>query len=327
MPFENSLTLPWDTAILVLLLGSLGTGIASVLWLRRERKKSLIQKGGVSITGMISGLFFLVLAYGSFVEPQLITVTRETLPFPGDRPLTIAVLSDFHVGPYKGEGYVARVVSRVNALRPDIVLLVGDYVLTDEVTRGTLVALRPLRNLRPALGAFAVMGNHDHGVYRLFQNQSPASDHSDLVRDEFRSFGINVLSNASITLALGTGSVVVAGMEDALSGAADIEQTLRSMRPGIPVILLSHNPDIILDPLARTADLIVAGHTHGGQIRLPFLGPLSILPTRLGKKYDQGIFHVENGGTLAITRGIGESGPRARLFAPPEILLLEVIPQ
>ncbi len=327
MPLVNSLTLPWDAAILVMMTGFLGSTIGSVVWLNREKRRSIIQKIGVAFVGIVFGFLFLLVAYGSIIEPRIISITRERIPFPIHQTLTIAVLSDFHVGPYKKASFLRRVVTKVNKLQPDIVLLVGDFVLTHEVTPEALVALGPLKKLQAPLGIFAVLGNHDHGIYRLFQNQSHGIDHSDLVRDELQGFGITVLSNASKTLDIGNARMAIAGMEDALSGSADIEQTFASIPSEIPVILLSHNPDIILDPLARTSDLIVSGHTHGGQIRLPRIGPVSALPTRIGRKYDQGIFQLENGGTLAITRGIGESGPRARLFAPPEILLLELSPQ
>ena len=83
-----------------------------------------------------------------------------------------------------------------------------------------------------------------------------------------------------------------------------------------PIIMLAHDPSVILENHARYPHLIVSGHTHGGQIRLPFIGPIGRLPTQLGRKYDQGLFAVDKDTTLAITRGVGESGARARLFAP-----------
>ncbi len=322
----NSLTLPWDIGILVILGGSFAIALCANEWLKYRRGRPVWMQMGVLGTGAMSLLVFFVVFYGSFIEPQFITVTRETIPLPTPEPLRIAVISDLHVGPYKGARYLHRVVARINALRPDVVLLAGDLVLTGEVTADTLIALEPLAVLAPLIGTYAIMGNHDHGIYRSIGPLRPTRDHSDAVAERLSSMNITVLRNTSVTLGSGDNVFAVAGIEDALSGDADIVETFAGIPPGIPTILLSHNPDVILDPAALQADLIVSGHTHGGQIRLPWYGALASLPTHLGKAFDQGMFRLGSGAVLAITRGIGESGPRARLFAPPEILLIETVP-
>lgn len=324
MILANTLTLPWDLAILVMLSGSFGVTYAAWRKIRRKPKKPLLVRIGIMASSIVSGLFFLLIAYGSFIEPQIITVTRITVPLPLATPVKIAIISDLHVGPYKGAGFIRRVVRRINAETPDIVLVAGDLVLSDNVTAETLTALEPLKNLHPPLGTYVVMGNHDHGIYRLFTpEQRRPEDRSDLVSETLKGFGLSVLHNAQSDISVGNEHLWIAGIEDALSGQADIVKTLQGTGSGSPpVILMSHNPDIILDPLSRLADLIVAGHTHGGQIRLPWHGPVSALPTHIGRKYDQGIFQLGSGSTLLITRGVGESGPRARLFAPPEIMMI-----
>jgi predicted MPP superfamily phosphohydrolase len=91
-----------------------------------------------------------------------------------------------------------------------------------------------------------------------------------------------------------------------------------------PTILLAHNPDVILDEESTAANLVIAAHTHGGQIRLPFLGSLAPIPTKLGRAFDRGWFSLQEGRALFITTGVGESGVRARLFVPPQIDVLTV---
>lgn len=328
MTFANTLTIPWDIAILIMLSGSSGVTFAAWRWLYRSHCRLLWMRIPVTFVGTVMTCFFLLIAYGSFVEPQLITVTRVSIPFPIGQSIKIAVISDLHVGPYKGAGYIARVVRRINRELPDIVLIAGDMVLTDDVTPELLAELEPLKNLHPALGTFVIMGNHDHGIYRLFSpHQHRAEDRSDLMAEKLKGLGLIVLENAQSELRIGDDTLRIAGIEEALSGEADIEKTMHTPDSDSPVILIAHSPDIILDPLSRLATLIVTGHTHGGQIRLPGYGPVSALPTHIGRKYDQGIFHLEGGTTLAITRGIGESGPRARLFAPPEIMLITTLPK
>lgn len=322
--FANSLTLPWDIGIAALLGATGSIAAAGVLWVRK-RQRPLWMKCGVLALSTASLSAFLVVVYGSFIEPQIITVTRATVTLETPEPLRIAVISDLHVGPYKGARFIRRLVSRINQLQPDLVLMVGDLVLSEEVTAHDLSALEPLRNLHPVIGTYAIMGNHDHGIYRTQGVRPP--DHSDVVAERISSFGIRVLRNTSADIVSGENVFVIAGIEDALSGDADIVQTFSGIPRDRPTILLSHNPDVIMDPASLQADLIVSGHTHGGQIRLPWIGPLATLPTHIGQTFDQGLFQIGSNTTLAITRGVGESGPRARLFCPPEILLLETVAQ
>lgn len=323
---ENSLTFPWDLGIATILGATLGIVVCSHAWLRSRRIRPLWMKGGVLIGGSVSLLLFLIVFYGSFIEPQIITVTHVSIPFGTVEPLNIAVISDLHVGPYKGAGFIRRVVARINALHPDAVFIVGDLVLAEEVTADQLASLQPLGELSSLLGTYAIMGNHDHSIYRMGVHLPPVPDHSDAVAERLTSMGVHVLRNESNVIRSGENLFAVAGIEDALSGKADIVETLRGIPHGTPTFLLSHNPDVILDPASLDADIIIAGHTHGGQIRLPWYGALATLPTHLGQKFDQGVFRLGSGATLAITRGIGESGPRARLFAPPEILMIETVP-
>ncbi len=313
---------PWDMAITILLAGSFGVGIAALV--RIFLARTFIRRFGIAIVGLLAASAFSLVAYGSFVEPGLVTVMRGTVALGTRHPLKIAVISDLHVGPYVRQPFVSDIVRTINGLSPDIVLIPGDFVQLDEVDADTLALLRPLQDVRATYGVFAVFGNHDHGVYRsLVGLHHTKEDPSELIGDFISRLGITMLTNASVTIPLrDSGSLTIAGIDDAWSGNADLLAALRDRKVGNPVILLSHNPDVISDPLSEEAALIVSGHTHGGQIRLPWIGPLSSLPTRIGRMFDEGIFPLSQGNTLVITRGIGELGPRARLFAPPEVMLL-----
>jgi predicted MPP superfamily phosphohydrolase len=119
-------------------------------------------------------------------------------------------------------------------------------------------------------------------------------------------------------------SFILACADHRLMKEYDIDGVMKNIPSNLPTILLTHIPDVILDEPSTKADLIICGHTHGGQIRLPFIGPLHPIPDELGKAYDQGIFTLKNGSLLAITHGIGETMARARLFCPPEIMVLHI---
>ncbi len=320
---------PWDLTILLLLLGS---GVVMFMCWRHLKTRSKSHpaiKAGIRIVGVLALVVFLTVAYGSFVEPRFITVTEHEVDFPAAHPLRIAVIGDTHLGPYKGQAYLERVVKKTNALLPDIVLLVGDYILNDQLKPIDTRALSAFQALRPVFGTYAILGNHDHGMHSGVQQPDVEGDHSQEIAALLSSMGITVLRNANASLNLGTETIAIAGVEDQLSQTKmpSLDEAFKGISARTPVILLSHSPDIVLDTLSARAQLIVAAHTHGGQIRLPFIGAVAPMPTRIGNKYDQGLFPIDADSILAITRGVGESGPRARLFAPPEIMLLKTKPQ
>lgn len=256
-------------------------------------------------------LFFVwsLVFYGSFIEPRTIIIKEQEISFfaQPQTPLKIVLLSDLHVGPYKGAGWIDEVVSKTNALKPDLIFLLGDYVMGQE---GKLENLTSLEKLEAPLGVWAVLGNHDYDASR-----------SEEIISFLQLLGIKVLYNSSEAVTLADNSqLVLAGVGD-IWYDEDIEKTLDGLNSNEQVILLSHNPDVILDERTRIADLVVSGHTHGGQIRLPFLGPLTV-PAVLGRNFDEGFFKTTV--PLFITSGLGEVGPRARLFNPPEIVVLTI---
>lgn len=326
MLFSSTYTFAWDLVIALLLGMSFGICVVAAIHLRRRR--GVLAWTGIAMTGLLSAAVFATVAYGSFVEPQLITVTTQRIALPIKQPLKIVVLSDLHVGPYKNDAYIRRVVDRVNELVPDVVLLAGDYLLGDTADETVARDLAPLQSLHAAFGTFAVLGNHDHGLYRtLLGLNLPTDDPGEAVGAILTEAGITVLQNENTVIDFGTNRLAIAGIEDRWFPTSDVSKALAGIPAGTPIILVAHNPDVILDKRSGSASLIIAGHTHGGQIRLPGFGPIPRLPTRLGRVFDQGVFEITKQTTLMITRGVGESGPRVRLFAPPEILLINAVPQ
>jgi len=250
-----------------------------------------------------------VLLYGSFVEPRLLKTTRYDVG-KGEKSLKIAFVSDIHVGPYKGSAWVKRLAHATHALEPDIILLGGDFL---HERAGELKKLEPLKDFRAPLGVYAILGNHDE--YKA----------SKEAHAWFMASGIPLVENRSMPAKEG---VTVAGADDDWYGETDLEAAFKDIPPdGLAVVML-HNPD--LAPHAAKllkgrpgATVFFSGHTHGGQIRLPLVGPVPALPHHLGRKYDRGVFAFE-GIPLVLGAGTGESGPRARLFCPPEIVLVTV---
>lgn len=259
---------------------------------------------------LVLGIAWGVIFYGSLVEPRRLVVNEFEVAL-NDNPtgsISAAVLADFHLGPYKKANWVQRVVVETNSLNPDIIFIPGDFIfsVSDQVDM-----LYPLADLKAPLGVYAVTGNHDY-----------TDNNIGYVIESLKRFGIVVLENESFVIETNSGPITLAGVNDLWYGGSALT-ALKGVGDEEDVILLSHNPDVMLSGLAKPADLVVSGHTHGGQIRLPYYGSVSPLPTLMGAEYDRWLKTYEDE-QLFITSGLGEIGPRARLFNPPEIAFLTI---
>jgi predicted MPP superfamily phosphohydrolase len=230
--------------------------------------------------------------------------------------ITLLQFSDLHAGPFLDPRAFAAVCDALRQLEPDLLLISGDFV--DGPVGELEPLLSSLARLGPRLGSFGVLGNHDYfcaapGEVAALAGQA----------------GIKVLRNeAHIFSSDGDraplGRLVVAGTEDLLLGDADLEATLAPAREHDCVILLSHHPDLFFDAARRGVALTLAGHTHGGQIRVPGLPPL-IRESRY--RLDEGVFEFvpegsRSASTLVVSRGFGVSGLPLRWGCPPEVLYL-----
>lgn len=263
--------------------------------------------------------FFSVIGWGSFFAPQLIRVTPVKVDLGQtliNENIKIAFFSDIHVGAFKKSGFVKRTVKKILELKPDLVLLGGDFI---DKRENQALFLEPLKNLASQIPILTIVGNHEYHVGKL--NDPDQEDRSQTLRQLFQEWNIPILDNANQIFQINGQTLAVCGVIDIWTGRADLQAAQKGLAPSIPKILLAHNPDIILQPAAEDFPLILSGHTHAGQIRLPGLGPLCPIPTELGRKFDYGLFSL-NQGYLYITNGLGDSGVRARLFNRPEIALI-----
>lgn len=267
----------------------------------------------------------LLLCY-PFIEPYLLRVEQKTLAFSelpqGFHGLRVAFLSDIHYGPFFSADRLDALVSRVNALRPDLVLLGGDYA-NDSDGAVAFFQMRPAFSAR--LGVYAVPGNHDRVM--------PESNR-DLLEGAMSAAGIVPLFNRTVPLTLSSGETIyLSGIDDYGNGHPDAAQAARSVRRDDFLIFLTHNPDAIpsfqeipaQDGSTDWADLILCGHTHGGQVTL--FGQKALFSvTSYGERYRTG-WKEENGAQILISNGVGTSVVPMRFFAPPQIHLLTLTRQ
>jgi predicted MPP superfamily phosphohydrolase len=227
---------------------------------------------------------------------------------------TIALLSDFHFDPYFSVHPIEASVGIVNSLNPDLIVFTGDFVSIPELygnEEKAASAAEPcadlLRQMHAKHGLWAVMGNHDYYT-------NPWR-----VTSALQARGIKVLANQSSPMEQDGARFWLAGVNDVVSGTADLDETLHSVPESEATILLAHEPDYADEVARYRVDLQLSGHSHGGQVRLPLIPPL-FLP-KLGKKYVWGLYRI-GPLTLYTNPGIGTVVLPVRLNCPPEITLL-----
>lgn len=269
---------------------------------------------------ILLALCFISLIWASFVEPRLLTVTHLDVPVQEwkgtENEYTIVLLTDFHAGSSKSEEKrLSRIVKKVEDLSPDRILLLGDYCkgATMQTTMPPEKIGKLLAPLVDIAETDAVLGNHD--------------DHCKFeVIDALTNAGIRVLEKESIL-------VLKDGMPLQFSGTLDYTNYPKSSiaaiperkSTAIPHILLTHSPDIFPKVPENKVSLIVAGHTHGGQICLPGGFPI-ITSSNYGWKYAYGFIKDDHGRQMIVSRGLGTSLLPLRFFCPPEIMVLHLKP-
>ena len=249
--------------------------------------------------------------YAAILEKSL-TVSEALIPLAGlggTEPIGVLVISDIHGGPFVDSRILRQTFARLLTLQPDLILLPGDFatVCVSEVEE----ILPSLRTLRAPLGVYGVLGNHDY-----YTEDPPRL--SDLVEGA----GIELLQNRSVPIAKGDGRFLLGGVDDLLCGTPDFRGALRDREDGVPTVIMSHNPDVFPEAVKRGVSLVLAGHTHGGQIRMP---GLSVLVRMSRYHLDHGRFAVEDS-ELIVSRGLGVTGLPLRFACPPEALFLTFVP-
>jgi uncharacterized protein len=281
-----------------------------------------ILTGGLGVLGVWGGT---TAAYATEIEAKGLVVTRyaPTPPrWPAGRKLTITVIADLHAGgPAMTLSHIREVVDTANTLRSDLVVLLGDFIATHRFITEHVpdpVWAAEMARLTAPLGTWAILGNHDWWF--------------DLVgvRRALADVGIPVLENDAVKLAVDGQPFWLAGLGDQLAhwlgpnrfrGEDDLPGTLARITDADPVLLLAHEPDIFPLVSARVA-LTLAGHTHGGQVRLPFIWP-AFVPSKYGARFAYGHI-VEEDRHMIVSGGLGTSFVPARLGVPPEIVHIEL---
>ncbi len=246
-------------------------------------------------------------------EMRWLTVERSHIPIArlpeSLQGMTIVQLTDLHLHPFTQIEHIDRAVYLANSLKPDVIVLTGDYVWHD--AHDILDLMPSLAKLNAKYGVFSVLGNHEYKT------------DAGLITDTFENVGIPVFKNQGIDIQVGKHALYLAGIDDGWLGSPDIVQTMEAHSAQAPVVLMAHEPDMI-DWYAHDTriNLQLSGHTHGGQIQSSSNKPL--VRPYLGRKYVQGLHRV-NESWVYTSRGIGTTGIPLRRNCAPEVTHITLV--
>jgi predicted MPP superfamily phosphohydrolase len=267
-------------------------------------------------TATAGGMVFATTRGRHHLEVTRRTIAIRNLPtaFQGFR---IAQISDIHMGEFTEPWYLHEVVARANALNADAVLLTGDFIsrgpMPESVARRAMPVCAEAVSHLTAPVRYAILGNHDVTVGR------------EIVIRSLAERGIPTLVNAAVPLLKDGDRLWIAGLDDAGTSSPNPYAAIPAA-PGAPVILMAHEPDYVdklrRHPRAPLVDLVLSGHSHGGQVRLPWIGPLVLPP--MGQKYVEGLFRFGDM-QLYVNRGIGTVGLPFRFNCPSEITEITLV--
>jgi len=276
----------------------------------------------------------LIAGYSYFIEPRKLEINRYTIQEPTLKGLKIVFAADFHIKPYQAKKS-EKIVEIINSENPDIVVSTGDYVCGH--TRHSTLPIEKIAEIlgkvKTKYGFYTSLGNHD-GWYG-----------TDEIASALEKNGIKVLSNSNILVKAKNKNLYIAGLEDYDTGKPDIFRALSDIKINddgtyaMPVILLTHSPDMF-KKVPEGVTLTLAGHTHGGQVRIPFIDIPIFTASKYGDKYAKGWKQEKDGQlldigetktirlqkgvkTMFVTRGIGVSILPFRFNCPPEINVFE----
>lgn len=279
-----------------------------------KRTSRIMKKvlAAIAIAGIVGGAAGAILA--RFVIPFRPRVNHQAFVLPRQHAdlagMRLAFVSDTHVGPAFRAGRLQAIVRELERERPDILLLGGDYVSQSPFFIDEIAPAIARMTATARYGTWAVIGNHD------------VSNVRSRVERMLADAGAEVLVNRAVEVRTGRGPLWLAGIDDLLLGTPDLEATFAGVPADAACICLWHEPDAAERAAPFGPFLMLSGHTHGGQVRLPGIGPLAL--PKAGKRFAGGRFTIDDM-TLFVSNGIGMYRPPVRFGCPPELVMIHLV--
>lgn len=272
-----------------------------------KRLTNLICLAALLVAGLWSNI--------RYIEPNRLEIKEINLVKEGTydyEPRSIVQFSDTHLGHEFDLDELERLVDKINKQKPDLIVFTGDLIDNTALYEDRNGISAVLSKLKSKYGKFAIWGNHDYGgggtnYYARIMGES----------------GFTVLKNNHERIELEDGrSINMIGLDDGLLGKPDVEKAFKSVQEADYNVLFMHEPDLMDEALDQDVDLALAGHSHGGQIKLPFIGP--VLTPVLAKHYTHGLYELEPDQYLYVNTGIGTTKIGVRFLNPPEITVFKI---
>ncbi len=276
---------------------------------RQARRKFLKRLGGAAGIGTGG-----TLAWAALIEPFYPVVERKTVTVPRLPPafdgVRVALLSDLHLQPGFSADRLKPALAHLSREKPDLILLLGDYVdgRLEQKEKYIARCAEAFSQTRAPLGVFAGFGNHDYPPPPADPDPGP-----------WRAAGVTPLNDEIAEITRGDSRIFLVGLRSFIMRPVTPADTLRRLPPNECRVVLWHEPDRAPQAADAGGCLQVSGHTHGGQVRLPFIGPPLLPPG--GRRYPSGLYRVAQM-SLYVTRGVGLLPPRVRFNCPPEVTIL-----
>ncbi|MFC4556940.1 metallophosphoesterase [Virgibacillus kekensis] len=260
----------------------------------------------LAVVGLGGGTYY----YAREIEPAMLEVTREEISSAvipkGFQNFKIVQFSDTHVGHHYSLDKLKKLCQKINSVTPDLIVFTGDLVDDPDTYNWNSDIVRILSSLQAKHGKYWIYGNHDHGGYG-----------TQTLREVMDKAGFQLLQNSHTSINSSNESIVLAGIDDVMLGKPDLDKALQGTDPDKFTILLSHEPDFAEETLHYPVHVQFSGHSHGGQVRLPFIGDL--YTPDYADKYVMGKYILEGGKLeLHVSRGIGTTRVPYRFLCKPQ---------
>ena len=283
----------------------------------------LIKKKHAIIFAWLILLSSFGITYSAYIEPYRVKIRIQSIVLNKIKePVRVVVVGDWHIRPGKGADFIKWQVQKIADLKPDLIVMTGDFLFFDDFEKfaGDLRALTALPKIAPTI---TVLGNHDYGLGDPANGFDYTDSHNEISKI-FSDGGIKVLADSYERIKIKNTSIEIAGFDESWLKYKNRKNIIDGFDSSADLkIAVSHNPDAAFENIASKFDLMITGHTHGGQVRLPFIGAIVEAETVLPKK-DYGRYIEDHNPPIFNTVGIGESGPHLRFWDRPEIVVLDI---
>lgn len=257
-------------------------------------------------------IIVLIPIYAFKIEPSLVSVKTTELGKKGSKnQLKVIQLADIHLSESHNVEYLPEIIEKVNNEDPDLIVFTGDLFDNFAKYGAEIDISKYLSQLKAKQGKFAVWGNHDYGG-------GATNAYEEIMKES----GFTLFNNSGETLKLANGKrMFIGGLDDSILGQPSVPDLLSYRKDEDFSLILTHEPDVATHFNKEGVDLILAGHSHGGQVKLPFTKPIK---TRLAEKYTKGFYKLSDGTQLFVSSGIGTTRINARFGVKPEINAYQV---